>query len=88
MNPADIDLDYLLGREFSRRDGVYRLWLQVFLSAFFALKNGNDYAKGARGFLFDEENQFFQLVADELGYEPSGLRERIRKALIRDQSRR
>ena len=81
---ANIDLDYLLDREFSDKHGVFRLWLAVLLSAFFALKDGRDYAKGARDFLFDD-NAFFAYVCDSMGYEPDGLRERIAKALLKNQ---
>ncbi|MCX5827668.1 MAG: hypothetical protein NTV58_06670 [Deltaproteobacteria bacterium] len=82
MIETEIDLDALLDGESSLRSGIFRLWLAVFLSAFFALKDGRDYAPGARDFLFGD-NPFFDFVADEMGYEPGGLRERIRKALKR-----
>jgi len=84
MDDANIDLDYLLDREFSDKHGVFRLWLAVSISAFFALKKGEDYAPGARDFLF-RDNDFFNYVSISMGYEPDGLRERIWKALERNQ---
>ena len=84
MDDANIDLDYLLDREFSDKHGVFRLWLAVTISAFFALKDGRDYAKGARDFLFSD-NDFFAYVCDHMGYEAEGMRERIRKALERNR---
>jgi len=84
MDDANVDLDYLLDREFSDKNGVFRLWLAVLISAFFALQDGRDYAKGARDFLFND-NGFFTYVCDNMGYEPAGLRERIRKALERNR---
>jgi len=80
MIQNDIDLDYLIDGEFSPKDGVFHLWLFVTIDAFFALRYGTDYAPGARDFLFGD-NEFFDFVAEEMGYEPDGLRERIRKAL-------
>jgi len=66
-------------------DGVYRLWLAVFISSFLILRNGKDGAGPARSFLFGE-NPFFDLVADGLGYDPDALRERIKRALERVKS--
>ena len=77
----NIDNDVLL--EYASavpRDGVYRLWLAVFISSFSILKNGKEGAGPARSFLFGE-SPFFDLVADGLGYEPDALRERVAKAL-------
>lgn len=62
------------------KNGVYRLWLAVFISAFFALKNDDEHKPGARAFFFND-NPFFDYVADGLGYEPAALRERVRDAL-------
>lgn len=36
---------------------------------------------GAKNFLFDRENQFFDYVADRMGYEPAALRQRIKQAM-------
>jgi len=67
------------------RDGVYRLWLAVFISSFLILRNDKEGAGPARSFLFGD-NPFFDFVADGLGYEPEALRERIGKALARVKS--
>lgn len=79
----EFNIDDLLGGETFNKDGVYLLWLAVFLSAFSALKRGDEHTAGARDFLFSENNHFFDFVADGLEYEPSVLREKIIKVLKR-----
>jgi hypothetical protein len=81
---SEINFDDLTGSTASNKSGIYRLWLAVLISAFFSLKLEKDQTAGARDFLFNE-NPFFDHVADGLGYEPSALRERVKKALKKDQ---
>jgi len=67
--------------ECSSRSGVYGLWLRVTCDAY-----NNLFLYGtesAEDFIFDRNNQFFDMVADQLNYEPDTLRKRIRQALDR-----
>lgn len=57
------------------QDGIYGLWLRVTTDAVIHLLKYR--SNIARDFLFDPDNPFFQLVCDELGYDPAALRERI-----------
>jgi len=84
MISPHIDIDALLDIEISQGDGIFQLWLAVLLSAFFALKDGRDYAQGARDFIFGN-NPFFDFVADQMEFEPDGLRDRIKTALKKAQ---
>lgn len=84
MISPHLDVDALVDIE-SQGDGIFQLWLAVLLSAFFALKDGRDYAQGARDFIFGD-NPFFDFVADQMGYDPDGLRDRIRLTLKRGLS--
>lgn len=63
------------------RSGFFALWLAVTIDAFFTLRDGFGSQEAARGWIEDPGNIFFEAVADQLGYEPAGLRERIREAL-------
>ena len=73
------DIDNLLETP-ALRSGVYGLWLRVFLISVLELRRGyGDTA--AKAFLYDPENEFFDYVAECLGYEPDAMRERIRKTV-------
>ncbi len=76
-------LDDLIREEPSLRGGIFGLWLRVFCLSFFDLKEGRFNSQAAEDFLFDPGNVFFDYVAEELGYQADGLRERIREALKR-----
>jgi hypothetical protein len=80
----DSDLDALLPDE-PTRGGVYGLWLRVLCLSVLEIQDGRFSSKMAEDFLFDPGNIFFDFVAGELGYDPAGLRERIRKALERSR---
>ena len=55
--------------------GEYGLWLRVTTLA--VVQYLTYRSDAAQQFIFDESNPFFQLVCDELGYDPAALRERI-----------
>lgn len=80
MATASTDFDELT-RD-SSRSPEFCLWLTVTLRAFEDLRNGWA-QKSAQEWIEDPENGFFEAVADEMGYEPDGFRERIREALAR-----
>jgi hypothetical protein len=83
------DLDNLLDSEPAYRSGEVALWVAVLIDAFFSLRDHGGFQEMARGWIEDPQNIFFEAVADRLGYEPDGLRERIREALKRSgKSRR
>lgn len=83
MAPPATDLGDLFDSEPAFRSGETSLWLAVLIDAFFTLRDGGGYQNMARGWIEDPDNLFFEAVADELGYSPAGLRERIREALKR-----
>lgn len=76
-------LDELFREEPSLRSGVFGLWLRIFMLSISELKEERTGTQAARDFLFDPGNVFFDFVAEELGYQADGLRERITKALAR-----
>lgn len=78
----DIDIDALIDGDDSQRSGIFGLWVAVLVSAFFSLKDEDDYAPGARDFLFGD-NEFLDFVAESMGYSPEAMRERIKIALER-----
>jgi hypothetical protein len=87
QNQNDIDYDALIRGEASNKPAEYRLWVAVVLSAVLELlrePHGHD-AGPARSFLFGE-NPLFDMVAEGMGYEPGGLREKIRAALKRGKA--
>jgi hypothetical protein len=60
------------------QSGIYGLWLRVTsLSIVYFLKYQNELA---RDFIFDETNVFFDLVCEQMGYEPRQVRRMILKA--------
>lgn len=63
------------------RSGELALWLAVTIDAVFTLRDGLGYQERVRDWIEDQDNAFFEAVAEELGYEPAGLRERIREGL-------
>ena len=75
----NIDYDFD-NQKFSNKSGEYRLWLRVTLNAIDEYLHSKFSSKLAENFLFDVDNQFFEMVAESLGYEPEALRQRIRKA--------
>ena len=76
-----MDFDDLSDLDSPDKSGEYALWLRIFTLSFFELRSGK-HCSQAESFLFDN-NYFFDSVADELGYEPHGLRKRIRESLKR-----
>ena len=58
--------------------GCYGLWLAVTLSAILSLINGKHRIR-AESFLFDEDNSFFDYVAERNDMTPEKMRERIIK---------
>jgi len=60
--------------------GAFRLWFEVLVRSIRELK-ANGYSRGAEEFLFDDGNQFFIGLCDELDTEPERMRQRIRQAL-------
>jgi hypothetical protein len=77
-----INLDAMEDENFSR-SGIYGLWLQVTCEA---CKNFIRYRGTlAESFLFDRDNQFFDMVADQLNFEPDALRKGIRHEFRRRQ---
>lgn len=65
--------------------GEVALWIAVLPDAFSTLQVSGGYQAVARGWIEDPENVFFEALTDEVGYEPAGLRERIREALMEPQ---
>lgn len=63
--------------------GVYGLWLRVVVLSVLELQEGRVGSSTAESFLFDPENAFFDYVAEQMGYEPEALREKIRRGLKR-----
>ena len=61
--------------------GVYGLWLHVLYLSVLEIQNRRFSAGAAKDFIFDPGNIFFDFVADEMGFDPDGLRERIRKSM-------
>ncbi len=83
MISTEIDLDAHIDSVAPDDGGIFRLWLAVTTSAFFALKKANrECALGARDFLFGN-NPFVDYVAEKMDLEPTALRERMKKALTR-----
>jgi hypothetical protein len=78
-----MELDKLLRDEPSLRGGEFGLWLRILCLSFFEIKKGRFSDRAAKEFLLDPGNIFFDFVAEEMGYEPDGLRERILKALAK-----
>lgn len=64
-------------------DGPLRLWFTVLVDCFISIRDGWGNQETARQWIEDPENPFFEALADHLGYDPEGLRRRIRKALQR-----
>ena len=64
--------------------GFYGLWLQVFKEAGSDLKRGHDTA-AAKQFLFDEDNPFFDYIAEQMKYSPEGLRDRLKRYYCNDR---
>jgi hypothetical protein len=60
------------------RGGVYGLWLRVTTDAVVSYLEYR--SERARQFIFDPENQFFQMVCEQMGYETDAFRERIKVA--------
>lgn len=75
-----IDPEDFLFDAIRERSGVYRLWLAVLIDAVITLRDGHSGTGPARSFIFDT-NPFFDYVADELGYEPEALRERVARSM-------
>lgn len=76
------DLDTTID-ESATKSPEYRLWLTVTLDAVNDLLDWH--SSLAEIFIFDPDNQFFDFVAYELGYEPEKLRERIRSTLGKEE---
>ena len=74
------DLDDLLHDE-PIRGGEYGLWLRVLCLSVLEIQDGRFSSSAAESFLFDQGNIFFDFVAEQMGFDPDGLRERIREAL-------
>lgn len=83
-----MDLDEPIDDTPAFRSGEVALWLAVLTDAFITLRDGGGYQDRARRWIEDAGNIFFEAVADGLGYEPDGLRERIRGALKRSGKER
>lgn len=79
MPMNEIDIDHLVDKS-TAKTPEYRLWLAVTLDAIHFLLNSRFPTTLSESFLFDPDNDFFNFVADGLGYSPDGLRERIKKA--------
>ena len=63
--------------------GEYGLWLRVLCLSVLEIQNGCFLTRGAEEFLFDENNFFFDYVAEQMGFDPGALRERIRGSIQR-----
>ncbi len=57
--------------------GIYGLWLAV--TNLSVAELAKDPSRGAADFLYDPENEFFDLVSEGLGYDSDWLRNRIRQ---------
>jgi len=64
--------------------GYAEFWVEVLYDAIEGVRQWN--SRAGKEFIFDSENIFFDAAADFLGYEPDGLRDRIRAALERPGS--
>ena len=84
MRATATDLDDPPDSEPAFRSGEVALWMTVLIDAVLTLRDGGGYQAMAWGWIEDQENPFFDAVADEMGYAPDALRERIREALGRD----
>jgi len=72
-----MNLNLVEDESFSR-GGIYGLWLRVTCDA---CDNFINYrTTSAASFLFDRNNQFFDMVADQLEFEPDALRKKIKQA--------
>ena len=79
-NDLETDIDYNLDDP-NAKSGVFGLWLHVlYISVCEYIRADKFSSIAAESFLFDSENEFFDYVADSMGYEPDALRQRIRKA--------
>jgi len=67
--------------------GCYGLWLAVTLSAILSLINGKHRIR-AESFLFDEDNSFFDYVAERNDMTPEKMRERIIKLPLPQRCRK
>lgn len=59
------------------RGGAFALWLRITRLSVWEWKHRRNEA--AKGFLFDDNNPFFEAVCYGLGYEPEAIRERLRR---------
>ncbi|MBU1054859.1 MAG: hypothetical protein KKC46_13685 [Proteobacteria bacterium] len=77
-----IDIVSYLNEEPSLRTGNLGLWFRVFIDCFFTIRDGGDPedVKSALAF-FAEDNLYFDILANELGYDANFLRSRVFKAL-------
>jgi hypothetical protein len=76
-----MQLDKLLEKNRSLRSGIFELWASVTLDALRTLRNQGAYMGQALSWIKDPENEFFNMVCEGMGYEPSTLRKRILKEL-------
>ena len=79
-NHLETDIDYNLDDP-NAKSGVFGLWLHILYISVCEYLHADKFSSiAAESFLFDPENEFFDYVAECLGYEPQALRERIKKA--------
>jgi len=71
------DLDAIIDESVTKSP-EYRLWLTVTLDAVTSYLDWH--SSLAEIFIFDPDNQFFDFVANEIGYNPDNLRKRIKEA--------
>lgn len=73
----ETDLDYLID-DSTNKNPCYKLWLTVLLDA--VLSYIQRQCTLGESFIFDPDNEFFDFVAETMGYSPDKLRNRIKKA--------
>jgi len=75
-----MDFDELSDLDTPNKSGEYSLWLRVFSTSFFELRDGK-HSPAGQSFLFDRPNPFFDMISDGLGIESSVLRKRIKMTI-------
>ena len=63
------DLDDLLHDE-PMHGGVYGLWLRVLCLSVLEIQDERFLSQGAKAFIFDHSNIFFDYVSEQLGFDP------------------
>lgn len=83
MKVPDIEIEDVIQHRVHEPE--FYLWLHVTIVAFQTLQRGWGLTEMAKAWIFDLDNEFFNLMCHELDIEAEAMRKRIEKALKRAQ---